>query len=53
MKLNSQLTHYRMIKLKKIKKKKRKAKLVIPINRPMDFLKFRTCFFLKNIFLTI
>jgi len=44
-----------MIKSKKnefIKKEKeRKVKLVIPVNRPMDFLKFNNMFFFRNYFL--
>jgi len=45
MKLNSQSVQYQRMKLKK-KIIKKKVQLVIPVNRPTDFLKFYNMFFL-------
>jgi hypothetical protein len=45
MKINFQSDKYQMMKLKKIFLLKKKVKLVIPVNKPMNFLKFNNMFF--------
>jgi hypothetical protein len=51
MKLNSQSAQYRMMKSKKNDFLKKKLKLIKPMNRPLDFLKFNNLFFsLKLLF---
>jgi len=44
MKINFQSDKYQIMKLKKIFLLK-KVKLVIPVNKPMNFLKFNNMFF--------
>jgi hypothetical protein len=46
MKHNSQSVQYQRMKSKKNAFIKKKVQLVIPVNRPMDFLKFYNMFFL-------